>query len=354
MSQVYRAKHVTLDREVALKVLSLRRTREDMVARFELEAQALASLDHPNIVRAYDVSREGDMLYLVMEFLPGTDLQRLVSNRGPLPVATAVDVVRQAALGLGHAHEKGWIHRDVKPANLMLTPQGTVKLLDLGLARLYGDDPTWMTRQYGGALGTADFLAPEQELDGHEVDIRADIYSLGATFHFLLTGQPPCNGSSPLQAIVHSQAAPPGPLHLARPDVPPRLVGVIDRMLARKPEDRYQTAAALVEALEPWAALPHSLPVARSAHQPGQPGNALTPVPCRTVLPVPVVAPSQAGAREPGRRGPGPGLWGVLTRPFSWLARLWKAPNGGKKPAKDGSPSARAASKRRQQKETRS
>ena len=193
MGTVYRARHTKLDREVAVKLLPSERLRSaQAVSRFEREMKAIGRLHHPNIVQAFDAGEVEGQYYLAMELVSGLDLSMLVDRVGPLPVADACEIVRQAALGLQHAHEHELVHRDIKSSNLMLTPSGDVKILDLGLARL--QDPLSEEHEVtstGQVMGTLDYMAPEQLGDSHAVDIRADIYSLGATLYKLLTGRAP-------------------------------------------------------------------------------------------------------------------------------------------------------------------
>src|SRR5262249_53049416 len=182
MGQVFKARHAGLDRVVALKVIRKDRLSDpDLARRFLREIRAIGQLSHPNIVLAYDAAEAGGTFFLAMEYIEGTDLKRLVSKRGPLPIEQACDYVRQAALGLQHAHERGLVHRDIKPSNLLLAKGETVKIADLGLARLYvGSEPVddSTLTQEGMAMGTPDFMAPEQAEESHRVDIRGDIYSL--------------------------------------------------------------------------------------------------------------------------------------------------------------------------------
>jgi serine/threonine protein kinase len=253
MGQVYLTEHVVLRRRSAVKVLPARLTDDPAaVERFRREAQAVAALDHPNIVRAYDVDTADGLHFLVMEYVAGLSLQELVGGIGPIETAAAANYVAQAARGLQHAHEAGWVHRDIKPANLLIDRAGTIKVLDLGLARLLGDDAEPLTGATD-ALGTADYLAPEQGTDSHAADIRADIYSLGATFYFLLTGRPPFPEGTPAQRVLAHQTRPPRPVRDLRPDVPAGLAAVLDRMLAKDPAGRYPTPAVVVDALKPWA-----------------------------------------------------------------------------------------------------
>ena len=209
MGAVYRAEHRLMDRPVALKVIRGDLLgNEAMVERFRREVKSAARLaSHPNIVAAYDAEQAGETHMLVMEFIEGTDLARLVDRRGPLPVGEACEYARQAALGLQHAFEDGMVHRDIKPQNLMRTTRGQVKILDFGLARFASEvtSQAGMTAE-GMVLGSADYIAPEQIDDPHAADIRADLYSLGCTLYFLLSGRPPFPDGSLIQKLLaHSE-----------------------------------------------------------------------------------------------------------------------------------------------------
>ena len=254
MSTVYLAEHVLMQRRVAIKVLPDSRVDDtSYLARFHREAQAAAALDHRNIVRAYDVDNVGDIHYLVMEYVEGRDLQQMVKRDGPLEAAVAAEYIRQAAEGLAHAHHAGLIHRDIKPANLLVDRKNVVKVLDLGLARFTDEDRASLTVAYDeNVLGTADYLAPEQALNSHGVDARADIYSLGCALYYLLTGHPPFpEGTLPQRLMAH-QKTPPPDINLERPEVPADLVAICDKMMAKKPDDRYQTAQEVADALADW------------------------------------------------------------------------------------------------------
>jgi serine/threonine protein kinase len=254
MSAVYLAEHVNMHRRVAIKVLPMQRVHDSSyLARFYREARAAASLDHPNIVRAYDVDNQGDTHYLVMEYVQGQDMQRLVKAQGALPFEVAADYIRQAADGLGHAHKMNLIHRDIKPANLLIDPQGVVKLLDLGLARFTDDTQASLTIAHDeNVLGTADYLAPEQAVNSHRVDTRADIYSLGCTLYFALTGHPPFPDGTLPQRLMKHQTAEPTSIAKERPGAPAELLAIIQRMMAKSPDKRYQTAGDVAEALASW------------------------------------------------------------------------------------------------------
>lgn len=260
MSSVYLAEHVLMRRRCAIKVLPAKRVGDSSyLARFHREAQAVASLDHPNIVRAYDVDnqtdREAEIHFLVMEYVEGCSLQEHVAQQGLISFSDAVEYVRQAALGLTHAHKAGLVHRDIKPANLLLDKHGTVKILDLGLAKFFNgsDEEQALTIQHDEkVLGTADYLAPEQALDSHTVDARADIYSLGCTLYFLLTGQPPFTEGTLAQRLMAHQHKDPPAVELKRPDTPASLVEILRKMMAKRPDDRYPSAADTAAALLQW------------------------------------------------------------------------------------------------------
>jgi serine/threonine protein kinase len=261
MGAVYKARHSHLGKIVALKVLQARRMSESGVARFLQEMQAVGRLNHPNIVQAYDAAVEG-VPYLAMELVQGIDLAKLVDRHGPLPVADACECVRQAALGLQHAFEHGLVHRDIKPSNLMVTPEGVVKLLDLGLARLHGSAPVGASDSSdAGAdagtmriLGTLDYISPEQARDSQAVDIRADLYSLGCTLYFLLTGRTVFGECTPSEKLFRHQARQPTPVRALRPAVPEALAEILEtRLLAKAPGDRFATPAEAAAALGPFA-----------------------------------------------------------------------------------------------------
>jgi serine/threonine-protein kinase len=254
MSNVYVAEHLLLGRRVAIKVLPLSRVKDRAyLERFYQEARAAARVDHPNIVRAYDVENEGDVHFLVMEYVPGCDLATLVKREGPLDYCRAAEYIRQAAVGLEAAHRAGLVHRDIKPGNLLVDQNNVVKILDLGLALLTaGDDSraSLTMENEDNVLGTADYIAPEQALNSHQVDCRADIYSLGCSLFFLLTGHPPFDrGSVAQRLLAHIRQQPPNILQ-ERPDVPPELADICARMMAKKPEDRPQSAQEVAILLE--------------------------------------------------------------------------------------------------------
>jgi serine/threonine protein kinase len=251
MGTVFKAQHLLMDRTVALKVIhNSLMARPEAVERFRLEVKAAARLAHPNIVTAHDAEQVGDVHFLVMEYVEGSNLDRVVAARGPLPVELACHLVQQAAQGLQHAHERGMIHRDIKPGNLLLTSDGQVKVTDFGLARL----TSTADRQtpFGVLVGTPDYIAPEQARNARQADIRADIYSLGCTLHYLLAGRPPFEGESLTEKLLAHQTQSPGALSDARADVAPELAAVVRRMLAKDPADRYQTPGEVAQTLAPF------------------------------------------------------------------------------------------------------
>jgi len=266
MSAVFLAEHKHMRQRRAIKVLPQARINDSSyLQRFYREARAAAALDHPNIVRAYDVDNDGDNHFLVMEFVEGNDLQKVVSSGGVLPYETAAEYMRQAAAGLAHAHQVGLIHRDIKPANLLIDPKGTVKVLDMGLARFADDEKqASLTKMHDeNVLGTADYLSPQQAIDSHTADARADIYSLGCTLYFSLTGHPPFNEGTLTQRLLMHQQKEPNPITNDRPDAPRDLLAICKRMMAKKLEERYQSAAEVEQALTQWL-------VDRGAMRPGQ------------------------------------------------------------------------------------
>jgi serine/threonine-protein kinase len=254
MSAVYLAEHTVMRHRRAIKVLPKSKLgKSSYLERFRREAKAIASLNHPNVVRAYDIDNERDTHYLVMEYVEGPDLQILVKKHGPLPYAIAADYISQAALGLQHAHDLGLIHRDVKPANLLVDTHGVVKVLDMGLALFTADTDASITMEYNDkVLGTADYLAPEQALNSHNVDSRADIYGLGCTLYFLLTGHPPFPDGSIASRIAKHQQVMPKDIRKERPDCPGELEGICVKMIQKDPRFRYTSCQQVSEVLQNW------------------------------------------------------------------------------------------------------
>jgi serine/threonine protein kinase len=252
MGQVFKAIHRRMDRTVAVKLLPPALTRDEAaVKRFEREVKAAAKLTHPNIVVAYDAGKAKSGHFLVMEYVAGADLGSVVKQRGPLPHRTALDFMIQAARGLAYAHKNGVIHRDIKPTNLLLDADGTVKVLDMGLARLdaAGADQDQLTGT-GQIMGTVDFMPPEQAVDTKAADARSDIYSLGITLWFLLTGRPVYDGDSLMGKLLAHREKPIPSLRMIRSDVSPGLDACFTRMVAKRPDDRFQTMNEALAVLE--------------------------------------------------------------------------------------------------------
>lgn len=262
MGAVYLCEHVHMGRRVALKVLPVAHAEDPAcLARFYREARAVARLDHPNIVRAHDIDCQDKLHFLVLEYVDGCNLHAFVHRNGVLSPARAAHYIRQAALGLQHAHEAGLVHRDIKPGNLLLDRLGVVKILDMGLARFFHEDSRDYVKEFetGYVIGTADYLAPEQVVDS-QVDIRADIYSLGGSMYYLLVGKSPFQDGTPAQKMIWHQVRQPKPVRCLRPDVPETLAQVLDKMLAKEPQRRYQTPAELADALAPFTQAPAPMP----------------------------------------------------------------------------------------------
>jgi serine/threonine protein kinase len=267
MGVVYKARHIRMNRLVALKVINPEHLiGTTTIQRFYREIQAAAQLAHANIVMAFDAGELGNTHYFAMEYIEGIDLNRLVRENGPLPISHACSFIAQAARGLQHASERGLVHRDIKPSNLLVTgaqrgeaipplDRATVKILDLGLALLYEPtDPSGqaagITRE-GRVVGTADYMAPEQWMNAHKVDIRADLYALGGTFYYLLTGQVPFPGPEAMEKMLKHHLDEPRPVEQLRPGLPMLVVSTLRKLMAKKPEHRFQQPADVAEALKP-------------------------------------------------------------------------------------------------------
>jgi serine/threonine protein kinase len=267
MGTVFLAEHRLMKRLVALKVIHPKLlARPSAAARFQREVEACGKLSHPNIAAAHDAEHVEDIHFLVMEYVEGQDLGQVVKERGPLPASQACDYIRQAAMGLQHAHERGLVHRDIKPSNLMRTPDGMIKVLDFGLASLLSTESDEVDAaqgrhetplaggsltEFGEAVGTPDYIAPEQIRDAHAADVRADIYALGCTLYYLLAGQSPFAGDH-CQKIVGHLERQPRPLTDFRKDLPTSLMQVIGKMMDKQPARRIQSAADVVAALSPF------------------------------------------------------------------------------------------------------
>jgi eukaryotic-like serine/threonine-protein kinase len=289
VSEVFKAWDTGRGRPVALKVLRQHlAAHSDALRQFQRELETVPRLSHPNVIKTYDANRCGNMHYFAMEFVEGVDLAKYVRQTGPLSVDQACDYVRQVAQGLQHSHQMGLVHRDIKPANLFLINpprlvldskpgiakrpgEPMVKILDWGLARvpqLSGTDSAVaaeIEREKGALIGTADYIAPEQAHDASIVDIRGDIYSLGCTFYFLLTGEPPYKGTSLMQKLLQHREAPVPQVRDVRPDVPEEVGDIIQKMMAKEPEDRLQIPLLVVAPLRKYCTgAGANAPVARS------------------------------------------------------------------------------------------
>ncbi len=245
MGEVYLARQASLNRPVALKVLRPELlAKKTYLSRFEAEATAVAKLNHPNIVHVYALGLEDGVRFISMEYVPGTNLRDYVTKKGALDYPLALSIMRQAAVGVGVAGELGLIHRDIKPENLLLTKKGQVKIADFGLCRDLDAGPLDLT-QPGVTMGTPAYMSPEQA-QGLAVDHRSDLYSLGATFYYMLTGMTPFRGETALAvALKHVREVPPS-ISVHRPDIPAELERLVMKLLAKAPADRYQTAAELL------------------------------------------------------------------------------------------------------------
>jgi serine/threonine-protein kinase len=267
MGRVFKAEHRIMNRVVALKVLAQRLLQTERARDlFVREIRAIAKLVHPNIVTAYDADENDGRVYLVLEFVDGPNLEQLVRSQGPLPYNQACDYMRQTAHGLACAHKQGMVHRDIKPANILVQRKDDahdlVKISDFGLARLHNPSvepapnvshPGTILTKENTVMGTPDYLSPEQARCMHKTDIRSDLYSLGCTFHYLLTGQVPFPGGSTMEKLIRHGTEQPVPVTNQRRDVPPEVAAVVLKLLAKRPEERYQTPNDLAAALEPYA-----------------------------------------------------------------------------------------------------
>jgi len=286
LSAVYKAKHREYEDLVAIKIIKPEVFAcQEGRAQFLQEVEAMARFDHPNIVQFCDADQWRDTFYFAMEYVEGTDLGKVIRLSGAMPVAAAADYIRQTALGLQHAFERNLIHRDIKPVNLFLTQisdapnlksifatasepaapknsmqktmcvRSLIKILDWGLASLRvpkGPANQLSEAAAAGIIGTADYISPEQACNANAVDIRGDIYSLGCSFYFLLTGQAPFPEGTLMQKVLQHQHAEPKPIESFREDVPPEVISIVKRMMAKKPEDRFQTPASVALALMPF------------------------------------------------------------------------------------------------------
>jgi serine/threonine protein kinase/tetratricopeptide (TPR) repeat protein len=312
MGRVYKAKHLMMGRVVAVKILSMRHsTSGTRIPRFRREMQIVGMLDHPNIVRAFDADQIGGILYIVMEYIPGHSLSELFKTRGRLPIADVIWYGSQAALGLDHAHQRGIVHRDIKPSNILVGDSKKVKILDLGLGVfLEREEDDEFKTEAGVAVGTMDYLSPEQACM-RKLDGRSDVYSLGCTMYHLICGRLPYEGESSMERMAVRIAGQTVPLADAMPGLPPQVVRVIEKMLARDPADRFQTAGEASEALRSLIR-PRTVPSAISS---SPTSSAIRPAP---TTPAAAAPPPSPGAATPA---PKPGPAAGVTRPAAVALR---------------------------------
>jgi serine/threonine protein kinase len=261
-ASVYLCEHSPFHRAVAVKVLATARNNDAAaVERFYRECRVLASFDHPNIVRAYDMGVVNTLYYIGMEYVDGSSLEAIVEKSGSMDVTRASHYIRQAALGLQYVYQRGVVHRDIKPSDILVDRGGTVKIIDFGLARIVEDNAGIAIRwPEGYVVGTPDYIAPEQAVDPRTADTRADIYSLGGTFYFCLTGRPPVPEGTVAQKLSWHQTRAPARIQRLRPEVPNGLAAIVERMMAKDPAQRPQTPQWVVEALAPYTAEPIAPP----------------------------------------------------------------------------------------------
>ncbi|MEX2558463.1 MAG: serine/threonine-protein kinase [Pirellulales bacterium] len=317
MGEVYKAEHSIMGRVVAVKVLPRSKSSPEAIASFAREIRTQAQLDHQNLVRAYDAGHDGNVHFLVTEYVPGLDLRKLVRRQGRLGMSAAAAIIVQAANGLGYAHSRGLIHRDVKPGNLLVTPDGHTKVSDLGLAG-YFDESDQVDVHGSKVVGTADYLAPEQITEPNRLSPASDIYSLGCTLYYAVTGKVPFpGGTSREKAHRHCQVLPLDPRR-KNPELSDEFVDVIADMMVKSPDERLQTASEVVERLAPWMPGPEA-----AVRQQAQVAGIGVPVdrspPRRPILPVLgdtepnfLVQP----ADEPGQ-GESPSQLSVGTQPMA-------------------------------------
>jgi len=253
MGRIFLAEHTSLQRRVAIKVLQAEKSKnQELLQRFYREARAAAALDHPNIVKIFDVNQGAGTHFLVMEYVHGKTLQQIVTARGPVHYQKAIHYIIQTATGLKHAHEKGFIHRDIKPDNIILSTEGVIKILDMGLARSLNQEQDNVTKLMNpnAIYGSVDYISPEQSIGG-TVDARSDLYSLGATLFALITGTAPFSGTSAQILVSHQLTEVPN-LAKFRASVPPQLNAIVAKMMAKQPNKRYRSASEVIDALLPW------------------------------------------------------------------------------------------------------
>jgi serine/threonine protein kinase len=327
MGQVFLCEHMFMRKRVAIKVLPPAKAEQPAaLGRFYREARAAGSLEHPNIVRTHDIDQDGNLHFIVMDYVDGPNLLDVVKKFGPMDIGRAATYIRQVASALDYAFRNKIIHRDIKPGNVLIDRKGVARILDMGLARFINDHADQLTVKYDDkiVLGTADYVAPEQVANSHSVDIRADIYAMGATFYFLLAGHPPFPTGTVSQKLLWHRTKEPTAIRAIRPEVPDGVAAIIGKMMAKDPKARYQTPAQVYADLEAWVPavvpLPHpdEMPVLSPAALEGmalecdpeeQPSNGVAAEMSRAengpslallAEPKPAVAPSTPFGPSPG------------------------------------------------------
>jgi serine/threonine protein kinase len=269
MGQVFLCEHMFMNRRVAVKVLPPSKADQPAaLGRFYREARAAGGLNHPNIVKTHDIDQDGNLHFIVMEYVDGSNLLDIVKKFGPMDIGRACHYIAQICEGLNYAYMSGIIHRDIKPGNFLVDRKGVCKLLDMGLARFYHDQTDMLTVKYDDkiVLGTADYVAPEQVANSHAVDVRADIYALGASFYFLLAGHPPFPTGTVSQKLLWHRTKDPTPISSVRPEVTEALAAIVSKMMQKDPNSRYQTPEEILFALKPF--VPNSVPLPAEAEMP--------------------------------------------------------------------------------------
>ena len=249
MGAVFRATDLLLHRPAAVKVISGRSTDQDAIKRFQVEARSAARLDHQNLARVYNVGEDRGWHFIVFEYIDGVNLRDLVAHKGPLPQAEVVGYVLQVAAALDHAASREVVHRDIKPSNVLVLPDGTIKVVDMGLARFNQLEANEDLTESGMTLGSFDYISPEQAKDPRNADVRSDLYSLGCTMYFMVTGQAPFPAGTALQKLLRHSSEKPADPRTFRPELDPGLVAIIVKLLAKQPNQRYQNPRQLIAAL---------------------------------------------------------------------------------------------------------
>jgi eukaryotic-like serine/threonine-protein kinase len=335
---VFLCEHRVMNHRVAVKVLDQQLLLQDAntLLRFRREARAAAALSHPNIVRTLDFDEDAGRHFLVMEYVEGVTLDQWMKRNPKAPPRAFVNFILQAALGLHHIHRARLIHRDLKPGNLLLDKQGTVKILDLGLAKFTEDNQDVLSHMQGASIiGTVDFMSPEQAEGGRELDVRADIYSLGATLYYLLTGgQIPFPMATLGAKLIAIQFEKPRPLRDCRPDLDPKLAAIVERMMAKNREHRFESPKDLILALEGWmngaGSNVKKAPVSAKKVRTAKPKPELEAV---------VTAEPFGGADEVNESSGRWLIWSLRAAAFALLLTvlvLWKPWNSGHKAAAQG------------------